>query len=120
MQYWGYHTMLDCESGDRTKITNEQNIREFLKELVPAIGMKAYGEPMLEHFATHDEEKAGYSFCQMIETSNISGHFVDKNGDFYIDVFSCKDYDANTVVKIIDKYFKPRKIKTNIMKRSAR
>ncbi len=50
--------------------------------------MGSYEEPVLEHFATHDLSKAGYSLVQLIETSPITGHFVDKNGDAYLDVFS--------------------------------
>jgi hypothetical protein len=30
---------------------------------------------------------------QLIETSNLSGHFVDDTKDIYFDVFSCKQYD---------------------------
>ena len=74
---WGYHTLFDCESCSKETLT-EENIRSFISNIVPTIGMISYGDPMIAHFATHDPDAAGYSFCQMIETSNITGHFVDK------------------------------------------
>jgi S-adenosylmethionine/arginine decarboxylase-like enzyme len=117
--YWGFHALFDVHAGDLDKISSGENIYNFVKELVPAIDMIAYGEPMIEHFATHDPEKAGYSLCQMIETSAITGHFVDKNGDAYIDVFSCKPYDIKLVEQTIEKYFNPKKIRVNFLTRNA-
>lgn len=119
MSYWGYHALLDCASCDIDKITSKQNVYNFIKELVPAIEMVAFGEPMIEHFATHAPDKAGISFVQMIETSNISGHLVDSNGDAYIDIFSCKTFNIKTVEKLINFYFAPEKIRVNFITRSA-
>lgn len=116
---WGYHLLLDCTAGDKQLISSKQNIREFITELVWAIDMIAFGDPWIEKFATHAEDKSGISFCQMIETSNITGHFVDSSGNFYIDVFSCKPYDNDTVLELVDKYFKPEKIKLHYVSRDA-
>lgn len=119
MSYWGYHAMFDCASCDKDKVTDRENIYNFIKELVPAIDMVAFGEPMIEHFATHAEDKAGWSFVQMIETSSITGHLVDHNGDAYIDIFSCKTVDVNVAEEIICKYFNPQKVRTYFITRSA-
>ena len=120
MAYWGYHGMFDCTACDLERVKDKQNVYNFVKALVPAIDMIAYGEPMIEHFATHAPDKAGISFCQMIETSNISGHLVDINGDAYFDVFSCKPFDIGTVEDMINQYFGPEKIRVNFVTRSAR
>ena len=119
MAYWGYHAMFDCAACDKELIASKENVYNFIKELVVTIDMVAFGEPMIEHFATHAPDKAGISFCQMIETSNISGHLVDSNGDAYIDIFSCKPYDINVAQTVIDKYFKPEKIRINYITRNA-
>ena len=55
----------------------------------------------------------------MIETSNISGHLVDHNGDAYIDIFSCKTVDINVAEEVIRKYFNPQKVRVNFITRSA-
>lgn len=114
---WGYHLLIDCNKGQIDKISDKTHVSEFVKDLVHNIDMKAYGDLSIERFATHDPDKAGISFCQMIETSNITGHFVDLNGDFYIDVFSCKPYETDTVIKTIDKYFKPETITVKYIER---
>jgi len=119
MSYWGYHAMFDCASCDIDKSTSKENVAAFIKELVPAIDMVAFGEPMIEHFATHAPDKAGISFIQMIETSNISGHLVDSNGDAYIDIFSCKPVDVVIAQAVIEKYFNPCKVRLNFLTRSA-
>jgi S-adenosylmethionine/arginine decarboxylase-like enzyme len=119
MAYWGYHAMFDCASCDIDKITSKENGYNFIKDLVPAIDMIAFGEPMIEHFATHAPDKAGISFVQMIETSNISGHLVDVNGDGYFDIFSCKPVDIGVAQDMIQKYFNPEKIRVNFVTRSA-
>mgnify|MGYP001242643714 FL=1 len=117
--YWGYHAMMDCARCNLVAIKSKDNVYNFLKELVDAIDMVPFGEPMIEHFATHDPDKAGISFCQMIETSNISGHLVDINGDAYIDVFSCKEYDVQVAKDIVEKYFSPKTIRVNFVTRQA-
>jgi len=117
--YWGYHLMLDCRGCDKGLITSRQNIYEFVIELVKRIDMVAYGEPIIEHFATHDPDKAGYSLVQLIETSNITAHFVDKNGDGYIDVFSCKPYNEEDVIAVVNEYFAPVNINTTFVHRQA-
>ena len=119
MSYWGYHAMFDCKNCVKELIRDGENIRKFVEELVPAIDMKAYGDPMVVHFATHADDKAGQSLCQMIETSNITGHFVDMNGDAYLDIFSCKPVDIGTAESVIRKYFKPERMKVNFLTRHA-
>jgi len=106
---WGQHLILDM-GGCNEKISRKESIRAFVAELVDAIDMVAYGEPLIEHFATHSQEAAGYSLVQLIETSAISAHFSDHNRDVYLDVFSCKSFDSNRVVQVVDKYFEPKSI----------
>ena len=117
--YWGYHLILDCKHCDLDKITSADNIRTFTKTLVERIDMKAFGEPTIEHFATHDPAAGGYSLVELIETSSITGHFVDENGDAYIDIFSCKTFDIDTAKAVIEEFFKPEKIRTIFLTRQA-
>jgi S-adenosylmethionine/arginine decarboxylase-like enzyme len=105
---WGYHLALDLAGCSLEKIKNKQTILDFCKQLVEAIDMKAYGEPECVHFAEHDPGKAGYTLTQLIETSNICGHFVDSTGEAYIDVFSCKSFDYNTALEVAVQWFEPQ------------
>jgi len=115
---WGKHLLLDCQSGN-SAVHSRESIIAFVNELVNAIGMEAFGEPWVERFATHDPAKGGYSMFQMITTSNISAHFVDLTGDAYIDVFSCKEFNDNLVLAVVDKYFSFKKIRVRFISRNA-
>ena len=106
---WGQHLILDM-GGCNENISRKESIRAFVAELVNAIDMVAYGEPVIEHFATHSQEAAGYTLIQLIETSAISAHFSDHNRDVYLDVFSCKPFDGDRVVQGVDKHFEPKRI----------
>jgi len=100
--------MVNCKSCDIKRIDDKENILSFVKNLVKNIKMKAVGDPIISYAAVGDKEKEGYSVLQLIETSSITGHFVHSNGNAYIDVFSCKEYDKKQVLKEIYKYFRPK------------
>ncbi len=117
--FWGYHLLLDCKSCDKAKITDGEYIRNFVKVLVHAIDMKAYGEPILEHFATHNPLAGGYSLVQLIETSDITAHFVDLNGDAYFDIFSCKPFDIAIAEKVVRDWFSPKQVRKVYLERQA-
>lgn len=116
---WGYHLLLDCKEGDLSLITEKYVIEDFVHELIREIDMVPYGNIVIDRFATHDSEKAGISFCQMIETSHIAGHFCENTGDFYLDVFSCKEFDSEIVVNLVNKNFFPKNIEARFLSRDA-
>jgi S-adenosylmethionine/arginine decarboxylase-like enzyme len=118
-RYWGYHLILDCRGGDRNAVRDRGTILAWIRSLVERIEMRAYGEPICEHFASHDPEAAGYSLVQLIETSSITGHFVDRNGDAYIDVFSCKPFDIEAARSVVQHYFQPAAIRVTYLTRQA-
>jgi S-adenosylmethionine/arginine decarboxylase-like enzyme len=109
--------MLDCSGCEG--ITDADNVRAFVKELVTAIDMVAVGEPWIERTAIGIPDKEGYSLYQLIVTSNISAHFVDQSKQTYLDVFSCKEFDKYIVCSVVKKYFNPSRIKTNFIARNA-
>ena len=114
---WGQHLVLDFNGCPKELLEDKENILNWSKELVHAIDMVAYGDPVIEHFATHSHEAAGYTLLQMIETSNIAAHFAENIGQVYIDVFSCKAFDVEVALGICKKYFKPTQANMHNMDR---
>lgn len=114
---WGQHLVLDLNGCPRELLADKDNILSWNAELVEAISMVAYGDPIVEHFATHSHDAAGYTLLQMIETSNIAAHFAENIGQVYIDVFSCKEFDAQDAIDVCKKYFQPSQMNRNDMKR---
>ena len=118
-EYWGHHLILDCKSGSKKLIRDKQNLKNFVDELVNRIDMVAVGEPIIKYLASNAVDKAGYSLVQLIETSSIVGHFIDSSGDFYLDVFSCKEFDKDIVIECVKQYFSPFNIKEKYLLRQS-
>jgi S-adenosylmethionine decarboxylase len=114
---WGQHLVLDLAGCPRDRLTNADHLRDWVRDLVDAIRMKAYGEPQLEHFATHSYDAAGYTLLQLIETSNICAHFAENLGQVYIDIFSCKRFDNDVAVQVCRRYFAPEQVEMTVLER---
>jgi S-adenosylmethionine/arginine decarboxylase-like enzyme len=118
MQPWGHHLILDVKGCQLDRAKDPEYIKHFVKDLVRLIEMVPYGQPQMTHFAA-GTNKAGWTVIQLIETSNIIGHFLDVSGDLYLDVFSCKDFEAEVVTKAVYDYFRPESIRRRRIWRSA-
>lgn len=116
---WGKHVIIDMAAGNREKVRSAIHIKRFSETMVAAIDMKAYGDPLIEHFATHSADAAGYSLVQLIETSAITGHFCDSTGDAYIDIFSCKDFNTDIAVEVVRAAFHPEHLDVTTLMRQA-
>ena len=113
----GYHLALDIAKCYSPTIRCSKNITAFTKTLVKEIDMKAYGEPQIVMFG--EGNKKGYTLIQLIETSNIAGHFCEETDDLYLDVFSCKPFDKEVVKKVVNQFFMPIDMKEHYMERQA-
>lgn len=114
---WGQHLVLDLAGCPRDHLTDAEHLRAWVAALVDVIKMKAYGEPTIEHFATHSFESAGYTLVQLIETSNICAHFAENLGQAYIDIFSCRTFDSRAAENVCRKYFAPQTVLTTELSR---
>lgn len=101
---WGISTSIDIYDCNPETIRSAPAIRQFVIELCELIDMKRFGETQVIHFG-EDEKVAGYSMVQLIETSLISAHFANLTNVVYLDVFSCKAYDVESVRKFSQEYF---------------
>ncbi len=101
---WGLSTLLNLSGCDGFKISDKTSIEQYLIELCQLLQVTRYGEAQVIHFGK-DPRIAGYSAFQLIETSAISGHFVDENNTAYIDIFSCRFYDYNVAANFTKTFF---------------
>ena len=104
---WGLSSSIDLSGCDANFIRNEEKIKEFVVKLCELIDMKRFGECKVVNFG-EDEEVAGFSMMQLIETSLISAHFANKTNRVFLDVFSCKYYSPKTTAEFAKKYFKAK------------
>lgn len=101
---WGYSAAIDLYDCDADLIRSADDIKRFVKELVDVIDMRAYGPCQVVHFGD-DPKVCGYSMIQLIETSCISAHFAEESNSVYLDIFSCKAYDAEQATAFAARFF---------------
>jgi len=115
---WGYHLILDSAKCLPQSIRCKNNIASFTRDLVKKIDMVPYGQPQILHFGSGN--KGGYTLVQLIETSNITAHFVEETNDMYLDVFSCKYFTPADVEHMVQLYFNPENKLSTYLVREAR
>ena len=101
---WGWSTVVDLKGCNPEYIRSESKIKEFTKELIDLLEMKAFGECHVVKFG-EDPRVTGYSMFQLIETSCITAHFAEDTNSIYLDIFSCKDYDSTQAAEFTKKFF---------------
>jgi S-adenosylmethionine/arginine decarboxylase-like enzyme len=114
-KYYGKHMLVSAKSCMRVKVQDIELWKRFFTELVQDIDMIAFGGPQVYRFGEGIDE--GVSGIQFITTSLLSVHTNDASGDIYLDVFSCKNFDEQVVLKKIDKFFEPLCINHDIILR---
>ncbi len=101
---WGLACSFDIYNCNPEIIRDANKIQEFVIKLCDLIEMKRFGETIIVNFG-EEERVAGYSMVQLIETSLISAHFANLSGTVYLDVFSCREYDPETVESFAKEFF---------------
>lgn len=104
---WGLSSSIDLHDCDPDLIRDEKKIKEFVIELCDLIDMRRFGECIVVNFG-ENEEVAGFSMMQLIETSLISAHFANKTNRVFLDVFSCKYYSPQKATEFAKKFFKAK------------
>lgn len=90
---------------------NRKSIRKYLKGMCEILDMKREKLCWWDDLHTAPEEKeteahlVGTSVVQFIKTSNITIHTLDLLGKVFINVFSCKEFNEDKVVKFSKYWF---------------
>ena len=122
MKNYGKEVILDLHDCDSSKF-NRKEIREYFIEICDLLDMRRaklswwddYRVP-LEKRQTKPHLK-GTSAVQFILTSNITIHTLDILKRVYLNIFSCKDFDANLIKKFSEKYFEGKTVNFKTIKR---
>ena len=117
LRTWGKHLILDAADCSPKMIGNEVVVANFARSLVKRIDMVPFGNPQVVMFGSGN--KKGYTLVQLIETSNITAHFVEENNSMYLDVFSCKDFDPQVVEEAVKEFFDAKYFNRKVILRQA-
>ncbi len=114
---FGWELLLDLYDCDLETISSRETIRRFAVEVCEQLQMKRFGEPLIEHFGHEKPMTSGYSLVQLIETSAIVGHFSEFKRSVYLDLFSCKEFDADAVTQFTQKFFGAQRVIQRLIER---
>lgn len=113
--YYGKHLIASFKRCNQN-IIEKTLISDFLHQLAIDIDMQPFGQPIVERFGEGIE--VGISGVQLIETSAITVHTNDMARDLYLDVFSCKDFDPDDVLRFVNERFAPEEASHKVLLRS--
>jgi S-adenosylmethionine/arginine decarboxylase-like enzyme len=114
---FGWELLLDLYECDPEKLTSREAIADFAVRVCDLLEMRRFGDPVIEHFGYEKPETVGYSLVQLIETSSIVGHFSEFKRSAYIDVFSCRPYDPDAVVRFTQGFFGAQRVVKRFIER---
>lgn len=122
MKHYGKELILDIHNCNPSTF-NRKSIRNFFKELCELIEMERCKLCWWDDYGVPPEEQEtephikGTTAVQFIKTSNIIIHTLDLMKNVYLNIFSCKDFDANTVKRFSEKWFEGKIIKSHLIER---
>lgn len=108
---FGEHLVFDAYGCNYKKLSNMELCVDVLNELAKITGMKKIGEPIVVkangNLTLGGKDPGGFSGFLIIEESHISIHTFAKRGFVTIDLYSCKGFKNEGVVKYLEKTFEP-------------
>ena len=111
------HLIVDGYGGDAETLQNTELIYNFLDTLPDRIGMTKMIPPQVYTYHGEKSQDWGVSGFVLIAESHISVHTFPDRQHVNIDVFSCKSFDTDKCVKIVESCFGLARAETNILER---
>ena len=108
--------VLGLSSAER--LSDEVLLTEFVNALIEALGMRPLCEPLIANVpleveklgAVPFEDEGGISVIRMLSTSHIAIHCFPLRHEFYLDIYSCREFNTQWIAKVLDDYLLPRRI----------
>jgi hypothetical protein len=105
---YGTELIIDLEFDSKI---DRRLLRKLIIDICKKIKMNRYGKCNIVLFG--NDRFRGYSVMQFITTSSIVGHFTFNEG--YLNIFSCKKFNINKVISVINKYFNIISLKKKVL-----
>lgn len=114
---FGWDLLLDLYECDSEVLKSRDLLAEYAVQVCEVLQMKRFGDPFLEHFGYEKPETVGYSLVQLIETSSLVGHFSEFKRSAYLDLFSCREFNAENVTEFTKQYFRAQRVVSRLVER---
>lgn len=112
---WGKSVAIDLHGCQHDRLTSPELLRQFVAEVIKVVDMEAHGACHVDRFGEGDIE--GLSAIQFIKTSSIAVHLDEVGNRAFIDIFSCKDFDAGSAEQFAKNYFRAQTSKIVVLER---
>lgn len=111
------HLIIDGYGDDAQRMQDVDLIYEFL-DLYPAeIGMTKVAPPKVSKYSGSRPEDCGISGFVLLAESHISVHSFPEQSSIVVDIFSCKEFDAEQVITDLQKKLGLARVKSYILNR---
>lgn len=112
----GTHLMVDMSECDGD-LSNTDFVEDVLVSVSEMAGMKIVKGPVSLYHEHQEEEERGVTAFAVIADSHICIHTYPFKKSLYFDLFSCKEFDTNLILKKLKDSFQPNEAKKKIVKR---
>ena len=111
------HLIIDGYGGDPQKMQDVEFISQLLDAYPGKIGMTKISAPKVSKYIGSKPEDWGVSGFVLIAESHISIHTFPERFYINIDVFSCKEFDADKAIKEFKQDFGLSEVRSYILNR---
>jgi S-adenosylmethionine decarboxylase len=111
------HLIIDGFGANPTILENEELIYRFLDEYPSRIDMTKVAPPHVFRYVGSKPQDWGVSGFVVIAESHISIHTFPERRLVNVDVFSCKEFDADRVITDIRAQFELNEVETHLLDR---
>ncbi|MDO8663772.1 MAG: S-adenosylmethionine decarboxylase [Candidatus Wildermuthbacteria bacterium] len=112
---YGLELVLEVFGCDLKFLTSEPKIREFIINVTNTLKLGRYGPPRIKRFMGGGLFGEGYSFFQFLDSSSITGHFIEPDRIAFINIFSCGVFDPDLAADFTKNFFQAARIKSKLI-----
>ncbi len=111
------HLVIDSYGADPSLLASVELIHTFLDQLPDQIGMTKVAPPQVYTYRGQKPHDWGVSGFVLIAESHVTIHTFPRRGYANIDVFSCKEFDAQATIEIVTAAFGLERVSSRILDR---
>ena len=111
------HVTIDGYGGSHERLSNEELVHAMLDRLPGQIGMTKIAPPSVCKYVGSNPLDWGVSGFVLIAESHISIHTFPERGYVWVDIFSCKAFDAEPAIVDFEKEFCLTQVATRVLER---
>lgn len=113
--------MIDAYGCDPEILNDSEKLLAFLKDTPDKLDMTKLTDPMLIHAEGNGEhDPGGWTGFVIIAESHISLHTFVKRQFLSLDIYSCKNFETEKIVKYIQKFFGAQDMDVFVQERGVR